>query len=57
MIVMREEYLEHVSDYKDKLEPLMKELELSGLWIKLERRIVPKYSFENNGVIFIFKKC
>lgn len=57
VIVMREEYLEHVSDYKDKLEPLMKELELSGLWIKLERRIVPKYSFENNGVIFIFKKC
>lgn len=54
---MREEYLEHVSDYKDKLEPLMKELELSGHWIKLERRIVPKYSFENNGVVFIFKNC
>lgn len=54
---MREEYFEYVSDYKDKLELLMKELEFFGYWIKLERRIVLKYFFENNGVVFIFKKC
>ena len=53
---MREEYLEHVHDYKDKLEPLMKELEISGRWTRVSRRVVPKYSFENNGVIFIYQK-
>ncbi|XP_062568640.1 methyltransferase-like protein 27 isoform X1 [Saccostrea cucullata] len=57
VIVMREEYLEHVQDYKDKLEPLMKELEISGKWSKLSRKVVPNYSFQNNGVIFIFQKC
>nr|XP_022344429.1 methyltransferase-like protein 27 isoform X1 [Crassostrea virginica] len=56
VIVMREEYLEHVHDYKDKLEPLMKELEISGRWTRVSRRVVPKYSFENNGVIFIYQK-
>lgn len=56
VIVMREEYLVHVGDYKDRLEPLMKELEISGKWKKMSRKIVPNYSFENKGVIFVFQK-
>ncbi|XP_048747410.2 methyltransferase-like protein 27 isoform X2 [Ostrea edulis] len=56
VIVMREEYLVHVGDYKDRLEPLMKELEISGKWKKISRKIVPNYSFENKGVIFVFQK-
>lgn len=57
MIVMREEYLEHVDEYKDSLEPLMQELEDSGKWTRESRVVVPKYSFDNNGVIFKYRVC
>ncbi|XP_059151416.1 methyltransferase-like protein 27 isoform X2 [Physella acuta] len=55
MIVMRESYLTTVEEYKDRLEPHMKELELDGKWEAVSRTVVPKYSFDNNGVIYIFK--
>ncbi|KAK3096195.1 hypothetical protein FSP39_024296 [Pinctada imbricata] len=57
VIVMREEYLDHVAEYKDRLEPIMLELEDQGLWQLLQRNVVPNYSFDNNGVIFLFKVC
>ncbi|KAK7009317.1 hypothetical protein BgiMline_000826 [Biomphalaria glabrata] len=55
VIVMRETYLTSVVEYKDRLEPRMKELELEGKWTSVMRRVVPKYSFENNGVVFVFR--
>ena len=54
---MREEYLEHVAEYKGKLENTMKDMEASGIWRMVSRTITPKYSFDNNGIIFIFVVC
>ena len=51
---MRENYLKEVEQYKE-LESLMQRLELEGKWSKLERTVVEKYSFGNNGVIFVFR--
>lgn len=55
IIVMREEYLNTVEEYKDRLEPFMRELEQAGRWKPVSRTVVPRYSFENNGVVYIFK--
>ncbi|KAL5007564.1 hypothetical protein ScPMuIL_016370 [Solemya velum] len=54
-IVMREEYISYVEEYIDRLEPLFKQLEIEGKWQLISRTIVPKYSFDNNGVIFQYK--
>ena len=55
VIVMRLEYLSYVEEYKDKLEPLMNTLEVRGLWRKVERKIVPCYSFQKEGVVFVYQ--
>ncbi|XP_013392059.1 methyltransferase-like protein 27 isoform X2 [Lingula anatina] len=53
-IVMREEYLDYVEEYKN-LEPYMKQLEIEGKWEKMERKVVPNYSFQKNGIVFTYK--
>ncbi|OWF38266.1 Williams-Beuren syndrome chromosomal region 27 protein-like [Mizuhopecten yessoensis] len=55
VIVMREEYLYNVPEYKDRLEPLMAKLEAEGKWTRIERRVVPNYAFKKDGLIFIYK--
>ena len=55
VIVMREKYLQEVAEYRGRLEPRMKVIEERGLWRALERTIIPRYSFDNNGVIFVFE--
>jgi len=55
VIVMREEYLSYVSEYVDKLEPYMQELEKKGYWKQLSREILPEYSFNKNGVIYTYE--
>ncbi|XP_042871010.1 demethylmenaquinone methyltransferase-like [Penaeus japonicus] len=55
IIVMRKEYLDYVEEYKDKLEPYMDQLSQKGKWTKVERKIVPNYSYQKDGVIFIYK--
>ena len=52
---MRQQYLETVAEYKDRLEPFMKDLETQCKWTQVERTVVPRYSFHNEGVVFVFK--
>ncbi|XP_050704256.1 methyltransferase-like protein 27 [Eriocheir sinensis] len=54
IISMRLEFLEIVSAYKDKLEPYMDELEEDGKWRKVERRVVPNYFFDKEGVVYVY---
>lgn len=55
VIVMREQYLDTVDEYKDRLEPQMKRLEVNGKWKSVSRTVVPKYSWDNDGVVYVFK--
>ena len=56
IIVMREEYLSYVEEYKDRLEPLMNKFVDDGILERLERIRVPHYSFLKTGLVFIFRK-
>ncbi|XP_071091007.1 methyltransferase-like protein 27 [Haliotis cracherodii] len=56
-IVMREEYLTHVKEYHERLEPLMKKLEDDGKLKQLSREIVSRYSYDNNGVVYKLQIC
>ena len=40
---MREDFLQSIAEYKDRLEPLMRKLQDVGKWMMLERTIVPGY--------------
>ena len=56
IVVMRAEYLQIVDDYKNNLEPLMQKMADERIW-SLEYKItVPNYSFDKNGLIFIFRR-
>ena len=54
-IVMREEYLQTVEEYKDKLEPYMDLLEKNGKWKRILRDVVANYSFNKNGLVHLFR--
>ena len=51
---MREEFLD-TDAYRNSLEPMMKELQDSGKWTKVEKSIVPDYFCGKTGVIYRFK--
>ncbi|ODM99001.1 Williams-Beuren syndrome chromosomal region 27 protein [Orchesella cincta] len=55
-VIMREEYLSYVPEYTGKLEPYMESLVDEGLWAKVQREVVANYSFNKNGVVFIYQK-
>ena len=44
-----------IAEYKDRLEPLMKQLEDEGKWTMLERTVFPNYITDWNGILFVFK--
>jgi len=52
VIVMRKEYLSYVAEYTDKLEPYIKRMEEEGCWDLVERKVVPNYSFNKEGLVF-----
>lgn len=54
VVVMREEYL-NIPEYSDSLEPLMKQLQNEGLWMRIERSVVHKYFCDKHGVIFRYR--
>ncbi|KAL3876951.1 hypothetical protein ACJMK2_034728 [Sinanodonta woodiana] len=51
-IAMREEYLQYVEAYKDKLQPLMENLEREGKWHQHKKEYVPNYAFGKDGTVF-----
>ncbi|KAL4230999.1 ubiE/COQ5 methyltransferase [Mactra antiquata] len=55
LIVMRKEYLKYVDEYTDRLEPYIARLEHDNKLEVLERKEVPKYSFDRDGIIFKMK--
>ena len=42
--------------YRGKVEPYFKELEELGLWTRLERTILPNYSWNNDGVVYVYRR-
>ncbi|XP_064602686.1 methyltransferase-like protein 27 [Liolophura sinensis] len=56
-IVMREEYLSTVEEYRGNLEKHMQSLVDSGKWARISRNVVPNYSFNKNGVVFKYRVC
>ncbi|KAL4231000.1 hypothetical protein ACF0H5_011373 [Mactra antiquata] len=55
LFVMRKEYLTCVDEYNDRLEPYIATLEKDNKLEVIERKEVPKYSFNNDGIIFKMK--
>ncbi|XP_060074070.1 methyltransferase-like protein 27 [Ylistrum balloti] len=56
ILVMREEYLRH-PEYDGILEVLMENMEETGKWKMIKKRIIPKYFEEKEGVVFVFEKA
>ncbi|KAK6183208.1 hypothetical protein SNE40_010733 [Patella caerulea] len=54
-IAMREEYLNYVEEYQNKLEPLMEELEKAGIWEKIDRTVYENHFVGKTGVLFLYR--
>ena len=55
VFAMSEKYIRDKTEFFKNLEPTMKRHEDSGLWRMVERKIVPKYLENDNGLVFIFE--
>ena len=55
VMAFTERHLTLVPEYKDRLEPLMKQLEMEGQWQQLERTAIPNVYHTYNGLLFAFK--
>ena len=51
----RERHVLTNKEYKDRLEPLMKQLEDEGKWTMLERTVFHGYYPGVDGIQFVFK--
>ena len=56
-IVTREEHLHTVDDYKDKLEPLMQQLEKEGKWKQIKRDIFKGFFLDKEGILWKYQVC
>ena len=56
VIVTREAIATTHEEFKDRLEPLMKQLETEGKWTFVERRIFADYLPGVNGIQYVFRK-
>ena len=54
-IITREEYVDEVAEYVDRLEPFMKQLVEQGAWTRKERKVVLNHVYGRNGVVFVFR--
>ena len=55
VFAVRETFLRDKIDFLKDLEPTMKRHEDNGLWRRIDRKIVPNYSEEVPGIVFIFE--
>ncbi|XP_045619572.1 methyltransferase-like protein 27 [Procambarus clarkii] len=55
VVVMRQEYLDNVEEYRGRLETRMNLLEKSGQWHKVVRKMVPNYFCDKSGIIFVYQ--
>lgn len=55
IIVMREEYLYEVNEYKDRLVPHMDFLQQKGYWTKVEMKTISNYAFGKDGIVFTYR--
>lgn len=54
-ISMREEYLDHVSEYSENLTPLMNKLQEEGQWAALSKDVIENYALGKSGIVFQFR--
>lgn len=57
VLVTREQHLQTVDEYRDRLEPLMDRLEAEGKWKKLERRIFKGFFLDKDGIMWKYQVC
>ena len=56
-IVTRAEHLQTVEEYRDKLEPLMLQLEREGKWKQIKRDIFKGFFLDKDGIVWKYKVC
>ncbi|XP_060063608.1 methyltransferase-like protein 27 [Ylistrum balloti] len=56
ILAMREEYLRH-PQYDGILEVLMENMEETGKWKTIKKRIIAKWFMKMDGVVFVFEKA
>ena len=53
---MRQEFIDMSEEYNNnKLEDTMLQLEQSGLWKQIERRVLPTFFYSKPGVLFVHR--
>ncbi|KAK3772423.1 hypothetical protein RRG08_031444 [Elysia crispata] len=55
--VVREETVTEIEGFKDKLEPMMQQMEADGKWKLLSRLVFPDYLVDKPGVVFTHQVC
>ena len=53
----RAEHLKTVEEYRDKLEPLMLQLEREGKWKQIKRDIFQGFFLDKDGIVWKYKVC
>ena len=53
----RAEHLQTVEEYRDKLEPLMLQLEREGKWKQIKRDIFKGFFLDKDGIVWKYKVC
>lgn len=55
VLVTREQHLQAVDEYRDRLEPLMDRLEAEGKWKKIERKIFKGFFLDKDGIMWKYQ--
>ncbi|GFR97993.1 Williams-Beuren syndrome chromosomal region 27 protein [Elysia marginata] len=55
--VLRQETVEKIEGFKDKVEAMMQQMEADGKWKLLSREVFPDYLVDQGGVVFTHQVC
>ncbi|RUS84366.1 hypothetical protein EGW08_007898 [Elysia chlorotica] len=55
--VVRQETVNEIEGFKDRLEPMMEQMEKDGKWKLVSRVLFPDYLVDQGGVIFTHQVC